>query len=443
MLGEYRISGRRASEIAASVERGVSSGDLSPGHVLPPMRELAARLEVNPNTVAAAYRTLRERGVIETAGRRGSRVRPAPVGASRGSLRIEAPPGVRDLGEGNPDPELLPDLGPALAAAAAADAASRGLYGQDAVVAEFTAYARAALDTDGVPAGPVAVTSGALDAIERVLAAHLRPGDAVAVEDPGWGSVLDLVTALGLRAVPVGVDDSGPVAADVERALRAGVRAIVVTDRAQNPTGASLDAPRARELRAVLGRHPDVLLIEDDHGHAIVDLPLHPLAGVTAHWAFIRSAAKAYGPDLRVATLTGDAVTVDRVAGRQRLGPGWVSRLLQRALLHLWTSDAIDTRAVSRSYGDRRDALIHALAERGVVARGRSGMNVWVPVSDETGAVARLLHAGWAAAPGARFRLDTPQGVRLTVSPLTSADIGPLADAVAAAAGPARPVSYG
>ncbi|NEE53801.1 GntR family transcriptional regulator, partial [Streptomyces sp. SID8455] len=54
MLGEYRISGRRASEIAASVERGVGSGDLAPGHVLPPMRELAARLEVNPNTVAAA-----------------------------------------------------------------------------------------------------------------------------------------------------------------------------------------------------------------------------------------------------------------------------------------------------------------------------------------------------------------------------------------------------
>ncbi|MFJ3578966.1 aminotransferase class I/II-fold pyridoxal phosphate-dependent enzyme [Streptomyces rubiginosohelvolus] len=443
MLGEYRISGRRASEIAASVERGVGSGNLPPGHVLPPMRELAARLEVNPNTVAAAYRTLRERGVIETAGRRGSRVRAAPASTSRGSLRIEAPPGVRDLGEGNPDPELLPVLGPALAAAAAADAESHGLYGQAPVVPEFAAYARAALDADGVPAGPVAVTSGALDAIERALAAHLRPGDTVAVEDPGWGSVLDLVPALGLRAVPVGVDDSGPLAADVERALRSGARALVVTCRAQNPTGASVDARRARELRAVVARHPDVLLIEDDHGHAIVDLPLHPLAGATVHWAFIRSAAKAYGPDLRVATLTGDAVTVDRVEGRQRLGPGWVSRLLQRAVLHLWTSGAVDTRSVARSYGDRRDALIQALAERGVSARGRSGMNVWVRVSDETGAVARLLHAGWAAAPGARFRLDTPQAVRLTVSPLTAADIGPLADAVAAAAGPVRPVSYG
>ncbi len=63
------------------------------------------------------------------------------------------------------------------------------------------------------------------------------------------------------------------------------------------------------------------LLIEDDHGHGIVDLPLHPLAGVTRHWAFVRSAAKAYGPDLRLAVLTGDAVTVDRVRGRLSLGP--------------------------------------------------------------------------------------------------------------------------
>ncbi|MEU0358421.1 aminotransferase class I/II-fold pyridoxal phosphate-dependent enzyme [Streptomyces cyaneofuscatus] len=443
MLGEYRISGRRASEIAASVERGVGSGHLAPGHVLPPLRELAERLEVNPNTVAAAYRTLRERGVIETAGRRGSRVRPRPASTSRGSLRVEAPPGVRDLGEGNPDPALLPELGPALAAAAAAHAESPGLYGEAPVVPEFAAYARTAMDADGVPEGPVAVTSGSLDAIERVLAAHLRPGDAVAVEDPGWGSVLDLVPALGLRVVPVEVDDEGPLVADVERVLRAGARALVVTDRAQNPTGASVSAGRARDLRAVLARHPSVLLIEDDHGHAIVDLPLHPLAGTTDHWAFVRSAAKAYGPDLRVAVLTGDTVTVDRVAGRQRLGPGWVSRLLQRAVLHLWTSDAVDTAAVARSYGERRDALVHALAERGVAAHGRSGMNVWVPVSDETGAIARLLHAGWAVAPGARFRMGTPQAVRLTVSPLAEADIGPLADAVAAAAAPARPVTYG
>ncbi|MEU5660558.1 aminotransferase class I/II-fold pyridoxal phosphate-dependent enzyme [Streptomyces sp. NPDC047737] len=443
MLGEYRIGGRRASDIAASVERGVASGDLPPGHLLPPMRELATSLGVNPNTVAAAYRTLRERGVIETAGRRGSRVRPRPASTSRGSLRVEAPPGVRDLGDGNPDPSLLPALGEALAVAAEGYARTPGLYGDAAVVPRLAELARAGLDADGVPAGRVAITSGSLDAIERVLTAHLRPGDAVAVEDPGWGALLDLVPALGMHAVPVALDEDGPLPDAVERALGAGARALVVTDRAQNPTGATVGSGRARELRSVLAAHPGVLLIEDDHGHAIVDLPVHPLAGVTEHWAFVRSVSKAYGPDLRLAVLTGDALTVDRVTGRQRLGPGWVSGLLQRTVAHLWESGAVDTEAVARSYGERRDALVRALAERGIEAYGRTGMNVWVPVSDETGAVARLLHAGWAVAPGARFRLTSPQGVRMTVSSLSAADIGPLADAAAEAARPARPVSYG
>ncbi|MEU5081222.1 MULTISPECIES: aminotransferase class I/II-fold pyridoxal phosphate-dependent enzyme [Streptomyces] len=443
MLGEYRIEGRGAAEIAASVERAVGSGGLEPGQLLPPLRELAERLGVNPNTVAAAYRILRERGVIETAGRRGSRVRPKPATTGREELRVEVPPGGRDLSTGNPDPALLPSLAPALAAAAEQGDRRPVRYGDDPVDADLARLARAELDADGVPAGPLTVTSGSLDAIERVLTAHLRPGDTVAVEDPGWGSLLDLVPALGLHTAPVGVDDDGPRPEDLRRALESGARALIVTDRAQNPTGASVTATRVRALRAVLREHPGTLLIEDDHGHGIVDLPLHPLAGVTRHWAFVRSAAKAYGPDLRLAVLTGDPVTVDRLRGRQRLGPGWVSLLLQRAVAHLWSHGAVDRAAVARSYGARRDALVDALAERGVTAHGRSGMNVWVPVPDETGALARLLQRGWAVAPGARFRLASPQGVRITVSPLTEADITVLADAVAAAIRPSPARVYG
>ncbi|MGW1280510.1 aminotransferase class I/II-fold pyridoxal phosphate-dependent enzyme [Streptomyces tsukubensis] len=445
MLGEYRIAGRRASDIAASVERGVAEGALEPGQLLPPMRELAETLGVNPNTVAAAYRTLRERGIIETAGRRGSRVLPRPVSTARGALRVEAPPGVRDVSEGNPDPALLPPLEDALADAARRNrqTSHHGLYGGPTVEPELARLARAALDAGGVPPGPVAVTSGSLDAIERVLAAHLRPGDQVAVEDPGWGNLLDLVPALGLRPVPVPVDDDGPLPDGVARALAAGARAVVVTARAQNPTGAAVGAERAAVLRDVLARSPGTLLIEDDHGHCIVDLPLHPLAGSTDRWAFVRSTAKAYGPDLRTAVLTGDPVTVDRVEGRQFVGPGWVSRLLQLAVVRLWTTGAIDPAEVAAAYGSRRDALIAALARRGVLAHGRSGMNVWVPVADETGTVARLLHAGWAVAPGARFRIAAPPGIRLTVSTLTGDDIGPLAEAVAQAVGPVRRRSYG
>ncbi|MFC9889123.1 aminotransferase class I/II-fold pyridoxal phosphate-dependent enzyme [Streptomyces pilosus] len=436
MLGEYRISGRRAAEISASIERAVGEGALQPGELLPPMRELAERLGVNANTVAAAYRTLRDRGVIETAGRRGSRVRSKPATTARDLMRVEVPPGVRDLSEGGPDPELLPALAGAFAAAAGRGDREPVLYGHAPVEPELARTARAWLDADGVPGGPVAVASGALDAIERVLAAHLRPGDAVAVEDPGWGSLLDLVPALGLRTVPVGLDGEGPLPDDVRGALAGGARALIVTDRAQNPTGAALSAARARALRSVLTAHPETLLIEDDYGHHIVDVPLHPLAGATRSWAFVRSAAKAYGPDLRLAVLTGDAVTLDRVRGRQRLGPGWVSLIVQRAVARLWSEGAVDPAAVAARYGRRRDALIGALARRGIAAYGPSGMNVWVPVPDETGAVARLLHAGWAVAPGARFRMNAPPGIRVTVSTLTGDEIEPLADAVAAALGP-------
>jgi hypothetical protein len=62
-------------------------------------------------------------------------------------------------------------------------------------------------------------------------------------------------------------------------------------------------------------------------------------------------------------------------------------------------------------------------------------MNVWVPVPDETGAVARLLHAGWAVAPGARFRIGAPPGIRITVSTFAPHDVEPMADAVASAIG--------
>ncbi|MCM2577453.1 aminotransferase class I/II-fold pyridoxal phosphate-dependent enzyme [Streptomyces meridianus] len=443
MLGEYPIQGRRASEISASVEQGVAKGALSPGEQLPPVRGLAAELGVDPNTVAAAYRTLRDRGVIETAGRRGSRIRARPASAPRETIRVDVPSGVRDVSRGNPDTALLPDLAPALAAAAAAYGTHPPLYGDPPLDAELESVARAAFRAEGVPDGGLAVTSGALDAIERVLGAHLRPGDAVAVEDPGWGSLLDLIPALGLCTVPVAVDDDGPLPGDVERAVARGARALVVTCRAQNPTGASLSRERAAELRTLLAAHPQLLLIEDDHGHGIVSLPLHALAGSVEHWALVRSTAKAYGPDLRLAVLTGDRTTVDRVQGRQRLGPGWVSHLLQRAVVHLWRTGAVNPAFVAGRYGERRDALLDALRERGVRAHGRSGMNVWLPVPDETVAVARLLQSGWAVAPGARFRISSPPGVRVTVSPLTPDDIGTLADALAASARPGTGVRYG
>jgi DNA-binding transcriptional MocR family regulator len=428
------ISGTGAEAIASNVEEAVSTGALAPGAELPSIRELATRLGVNANTVAAAYRLLRERGAVETAGRRGTRVRDRPATTPRSLRGLAVPPGVRDLSTGNPDPALLP-----IAAGQFPQPGSRRrtplLYGEPAVSAELAEYARASLTADGVPAENLAVTAGALDGIERVLTAHLRPGDRVAVEDPGWANLLDLLAVLGFSVEPVRVDDDGPLTADMARALRHGVRAVVVTTRAQNPTGAAVSAVRATELRQLLAGHGDLLLVEDDHCAGIAGVGLHTLAGATRHWAFVRSAAKAYGPDLRLALLAGDRRTVERVHGRLRLGPGWISHLLQDLGVSLWRDKAA-TRLVHKAetvYARNRELLRTALADRGVASSGRSGLNVWIPVPDETAAITRLLSSGWAAAPGTRFRIGTPPGMRITVSSIDAGEIDPLADAITGA----------
>jgi DNA-binding transcriptional MocR family regulator len=340
----------------------------------------------------------------------------------------ELPHGVRDLSSGNPDPALLPPLADALARIEP----DHKLYGGPTKLPELAALAETEFRADGVR-GEIAVTGGALDAIERALETELRAGDRVVVEDPSWPRIGDLVHALGLKVEPVAVDRRGLAPDRLEDALRRGARAVIATPRGQNPLGAAVDAERARDLRAVLAAHPDVLVIEDDYVARVAGARYVPLHVPEGRWAVVRSLSKVVGPDVRIAVVSGDAFTISRIEGRQRLGPGWVSHLLQQ-LAAILLGDAATARLLGRAqraYAERRDALVKALGERGLEAWGDSGLGVWIPLPDEAAVVRELLVQGWAVSPGERYRFRSAPGIRVTTAGLLPDEAEQLAAAIA------------
>jgi DNA-binding transcriptional MocR family regulator len=440
-LKQYTIKASTAAGIVAELEAAVAGGSLAPGQPLPSVRRLAIAARLSPATVAAALAELRRRGVVVTEPRRGSRIGERPPLSSL-ATPMPVPAGARDLSRGNPDPALLPDLAQALARC---EQPVR-LYGEAPELPGLLDRARNALAADGVPSEHLCVVSGALDGIERVLQAWLRPGDRVAVESPGYAALFDLLRAQGLVLEPVAVDERGMLPGSLRSALRRGAGAVVVTPRGQNPTGAAHDASRAEDLREALSEHPQAILVEDDHLGSVAGAALHSLAGAGERWAGTRSVAKALGPDLRLAILTGDRATVARVRGRQLCGPGWVSHVLQRLVAELWSRPET-TELIERAaglYAERRERLVASLLAAGVHAGASSGLNVWVEVADEAATMSALLARGWVVAPGSRYKLDGgPPAIRVTTAALAPGDSDRFAVDLAEALSPAPVIRTG
>jgi DNA-binding transcriptional MocR family regulator len=69
-------------------------------------------------------------------------------------------------------------------------------------------------------------------------------------------------------------------------------------------------------------------------------------------------------------------------------------------------------------YTERREALLAALSSHGIAGRGVSGLNVWIPVAEESATVQALLLLGWAVKAGERYRIASAPAIRVTVATL-------------------------
>jgi DNA-binding transcriptional MocR family regulator len=432
---EERLDQPTARGLAQAVSTAIRDGVLVAGDRLPPIRTVATQLALSPTTVSSAWSLLSRAGTVATDGRRGTTVldhRTPLVG--RYQQALEHTGFALDLSTGVPDPALLPGLERAVATLGSA--AATGSYLDDPVLPELL---ECLLDDWPYAVDELAVVDGAMDAMDLLVRTTLRYGDRVVVEDPCFPPLVDLLDSVGARLVGVPLDDEGLALEPLGEALAEPVAALFLQPRAQNPTGVTMSNRRARAIaRALEGT--STLVVEDDSGSGLSAAPLASLARWRPeHTAYVRSFSKSYGPDLRLAALSAPLEVLRAITARRQLGQGWSSRLLQQVLVSLLTDPVAQARIAdaSETYAARRAAVVDALAARGIAVGGTEGLNLWVPVHDETAAVVRLASQGIGVAPGAPFRVGGRPAedghIRVTVG-LSREGHEELAEAIAAAA---------
>ena len=284
----------RSVQIYEQLRNAIVEGRLTARDRLAPTRTVAAELGVSRSTVTEAYGRLSAEGYIEGRAGGGSVVGPVPLTPTRPRQRAEAltptprAAGVRpynphpdihatfDLRPGSVDPSLFPVAAWRRCILRALDEPP-GPYGDPAGTPEL----RAALATwvtrsRGVTAAAdeVVVTSGAGHAIDLVARVLLNPGAVVAVEEPGYPPVVELLRVQGLRVVGVPVDNEGIIVDAIPS--QAGL--VYVTPSHQYPLGVVMSRRRRLELLDWASR-AGAGIVEDDYDGEFrhTARPLEPL----------------------------------------------------------------------------------------------------------------------------------------------------------------------
>ncbi|SES22872.1 PLP-dependent aminotransferase family protein [Rhizobium sp. NFR03] len=413
-----RLSDRTIRGIALETSALIRAGALPVGAKLPPIRDLAFRLNVSPATLSEAWSDLRRQKILTGRGRNGTFVsgdrfiaKPARL-ASSGRYGSD----VLNLTQAVPDTRLLPPLAQAMAYGASAEGLNS--YERSRILPELEAAVRA---TWPYEAEAFLATNGGYNAVYTLFHALVMPGAAVAIEDPTAMRLLDILEDRGVRIVPVTCDAEGPLPSSLREAMAYKPVAFLFQPRLHSVTGQTVSPERLAELAGILDG-TDTLIIEDDGvgdissasrqsmGNRFPDRVIH-----------ILSYSKTFGPDLRLAVLSSSAAIVDQIQSYRSFSAGWTSRILQGAAA--WLLRDVETGVVvdraRELYQQRRDALTVALKDRDVQVSDGGGLCAWVPVASAPFAMVTLAARGIAVHPGAKFSVSPSNHIRVGTGTLT------------------------
>jgi GntR family transcriptional regulator/MocR family aminotransferase len=423
LASQRSVDGRRVRVgLETALREAVRSGRLGPGTKLPPSRGLAADLGIARNTVAEAYAQLIAEGWLTARTGAGTWVADRPavappppqlptLGFAPASAAVPDPVGAArfDLTAGVPSVAMFPRAQWLSAARAALQAAPdyvlgypdpRGLPELRTALAGYLARAR------GVITNPdrIVICAGFAHGLAMIASALASRGaTTIAVEGYGRLAHRQLITAHGLRAEPLPIDDLG--ARPAPSALD-GASAVALTPAHQFPLGMTL-APQRRAAFTGWAAQTGGVLIEDDYdGEFRYDRqPTGALQALAPeHVIYAGTASKSLAPGLRLGWLAAPAALIDDlVAAKARFGAenGLPDQL---ALARLINSGGYDRqiRLARLAYRRRRDQLIAALSRQVPdvhltgIAAGLHAVATLPATSNESAAIARAAAHGVA-----------------------------------------------
>jgi len=429
--------GEKTVLVYRALRAAIVDGRLPAGHRLPPTRALATDLGVSRGSVASAYERLAAEGYLVSRVGSGTYVTEMPVAPGprrapadplrpRPGWRLtpqpvsgEQPAPRYDFRTGIPDAGLFPfDTWRRLVAAELRlGANSPGMYaapaGHPALRAAIARYLgvsrsiRAAADDMVITNG----TQHALDLIARVL---LRPGDVVAVEDPGYPPARTLFAAHGCRVVPVPVDEQGLVVT----ALPAGCRLVYATPSHQFPLGRPMSLGRRRELLD-WARRRATAIVEDDYDSEFryAARPLEPLyhLDTAGRVLYAGTFSKSMLPSIRTGFVLVPPGLRDALCAARQLGDGYGSPAIQAALARFIDDGELarHVRRAGREYGRRQARIVARLSAmpRLEVLPSAAGLHVTALLRDGPAApvVAAAAAAGLAVEDLAGYSYATSQ----------------------------------
>lgn len=454
-------------DLAATLIREIERGRLKPGDALPGTRTMARNLNLHRNTVDAAYHELLMQGWLISEPSRGTFVARdlpdvAPTGA-RGRNRTpvnavstgrSAPPPLR-VSDGAPDSRLMPraELARAFRRALSAPAfLSDGGYGDPRgalalrkTLADYLGAERGLITS---PAD-LLVTRGSQMGLFLAASAIIEPGEAIAVEQPGYPLAWAAFRAAGARVLDVPVDAGGiDVAALTCLAEREpSLKAVYVTPHHQYPTTVTLGAGRRFKLLDIARRH-GLTIIEDDYDHEYrfdgrPVLPLASRAEAELSVVYVGSLSKLLAPAVRAGYVTARPDLLARMAYRREAIDRQGDLPLEQALASLIEDGTLrrHARKARRVYQSRRDhlarELIDKLGDDVTFDIPAGGLAVWLRLRDGLSAetwAANAHRSGLAVTPGLQFALDAasaPEAFRIGYASLDEKELTRLVDLLA------------